>query len=94
MRTLISNLRVGANWRSVIPGLARAFVLHEKGGSASKAEMDSASAKVSEAFHLCPNLDVLIPALREGGLAELERRCTLKAGKASPLILNNHAPRK
>lgn len=30
MRTLISNLRVGANWRSVIPGLARAFVLHEK----------------------------------------------------------------
>lgn len=30
MRTLISNLRVGANWRSVIPALARAFVLHEK----------------------------------------------------------------
>ena len=81
MRTLISNLRVGANWRSVIPGLARAFVAHEKGSKASKAEMDAASAKVSEAFHLCPNLGVLIPALMEGGLEELERRCTLKAGK-------------
>lgn len=80
VRTLISNLRVGANWRSVIPGLARAFVLHEKGKNASKADMDAASAKVSEAFHLCPNLGVLIPALREGGLEELERRCTLKAG--------------
>lgn len=43
--------------------------------------MDAASVRVSEAFHLCPSLDVLIPALREGGLAELERRCTLKAGK-------------
>ena len=80
VRTLISNLRVGANWRSVIPGLARAFVLHEKGPKATKGEMDAASAKVSEAFHLCPNLGVLIPALMEGGLEELERRCTLKAG--------------
>lgn len=83
VRTLISNLRVGANWRSVIPGLARAFVAHEKGAKASKAEMDAASAKVSEAFHLCPNLGVLIPALMEGGLEELERRCTLKAGELS-----------
>ena len=82
MRTLISNLRVGANWRSVIPGLARAFVAHDK-AKASKAEMDAASAKVSEAFHLCPNLGVLIPALMEGGLEELERRCTLKAGELS-----------
>ena len=83
MRTLISNLRVGANWRSVMPGLARAFLLHEKGPHVSKAEMDAASAQVSEAFHLCPNLDVLVPALQAGGLAELERRCTLKAGMRS-----------
>ena len=83
VRTLISNLRVGANWRSVMPGLARAFLLHEKGPHVSKAEMDAASAQVSEAFHLCPNLDVLVPALQAGGLAELERRCTLKAGMRS-----------
>ena len=39
------------------------------------------AARVSEAFHLCPNLDILIPALREGGLDELDRRCTLTAGQ-------------
>lgn len=81
VRTLISNLRVGANWRSVLPGLARAFVYHEKGMSVSKAELDAASASVTEAFHMCPNLDLLIQALRDGGLQELHRRCTLKAGE-------------
>lgn len=53
-----------------------------QGTGVTKAELDAASAQVSEAFHLCPSLDVLIPALREGGLEELNRRCTLTAGKA------------
>ena len=92
VRTLISNLRVGANWRSVMPGLARAFLLHERGPRVTKAEMDAASAQVSEAFHLCPNLDVLVPALQAGGLAELERCCTLKAGtRSSPPGTPTHA---
>lgn len=58
-----------------------------QGPGASKADMDEASSKVSEAFHLCPNLDVLVPALREGGLQELERRCTLKAGPLTGILL-------
>ena len=85
VRTLISNLRVGANWRSVIPGLARAFVYHDKGLNVSKAVLDAASVTVTEAFHMCPNLDLLIQALREGGLDELHQRCTLKAGKTCSL---------
>ena len=35
-RTLVQNLRVGANWRSVVPALAKAVVLHKEGGRVAK----------------------------------------------------------
>ncbi len=33
-----------------------------------------------EAFHVCPSLDILIPALREGGVDGLEERISLMPG--------------
>lgn len=30
---------------------------------------------------VCPNLDILVPALVEGGIDELEKRCALTPGK-------------
>lgn len=38
-RTLVQNLRVGANWRSVVPALARAVVLHREGPAAGKVSL-------------------------------------------------------
>ncbi len=31
-------------------------------------------------FQVCPNLDILVPALVEGGIDELEKRCALTPG--------------
>ena len=45
MRTLVANLRVGANWRSVIGSLARAVLLHaEPERRPTKARLDAAAA--------------------------------------------------
>lgn len=52
VRTLVSNLRVGANWRSVIGAMARAVVLHKEGPRVSKARLDAAATAASEAFHV------------------------------------------
>ena len=52
VRTLVSNLRVGANWRSVIGAMARAVVLHREGSRVSKARLDAAATAASEAFHV------------------------------------------
>lgn len=52
MRTLVSNLRVGANWRSVIGAMARAVVLHKEGPRVSKARLDAAATAASEAYHV------------------------------------------
>ena len=52
VRTLVSNLRVGANWRSVIGAMARAVVLHREGPRVSKARLDAAATAASEAFHV------------------------------------------
>ena len=39
VRTLVSNLRVGANWRSVIGALARAALLHSEATRPTKVLM-------------------------------------------------------
>jgi len=52
VRTLVSNLRVGANWRSVIGAMARAVVLHQEGPRIPKARLDAAATAASEAYHV------------------------------------------
>ena len=76
----MQNLRVGAGWRSVVPALARASVLDREGKAASKARLEQAATAAGAAFHLCPSLDVLVPALLEEGIDGLAKRCTLTPG--------------
>lgn len=90
VRTLVQNLRVGANWRSVIGSLARATLLEAEaadgGRSPTKARLDAAAAAAVEAFHVCPSLDILVPALLEpGGATNLESRISLTPGQI-PII--------
>jgi hypothetical protein len=35
---------------------------------------------VTQAFALCPSLEVVVPALLAGGVAQLQARCVLTAG--------------
>ena len=52
----------------------------------AKGELDAAAAAALECFHLCPSLDVLVPALLEGGVPEMQRRCTLTPGAPRPAL--------
>ena len=81
VRTLVQNLRVNANWRSIIGPLARAVIMHRDGAGAPKAALDAAAAAALDAFHTCPSLDLLVPALVEGGIEEMRRRCSLTPGE-------------
>lgn len=77
IRTLIQNLRVGANWRSVVPALGRAalcnHVLSSGGRFPSKAELAAAAEAATEAFHSCPSLTEIANAVLEGGVEQLKQ---------------------
>lgn len=63
------HLRIGATLKSTLASLARAAVLHAGGnGAATKEQVTAAANAISEAYNLCPSLDVLVPALIEGGV--------------------------
>ena len=48
VRTLVSNLRVGANWRSVIGALARATLLHSETTRPNKVSAPCSAECLSE----------------------------------------------
>jgi hypothetical protein len=52
-RTLVRNLRVGANWRSVVPALARAVVLHLEGPRVGKVRPGLRGSTVNPACRSC-----------------------------------------
>ncbi len=58
-----------------------------EGSPKTKAEQDAAAKAALEAFHLCPNLEILVPALLEGGPGELQRRCSLTPGEKTMVVL-------
>ena len=67
----------------MVPALARASVLSREGSKASKARLEFAANAAGSAFHLCPSLEVLVPALLEEGVDGLQARCTLTPGMSS-----------
>ena len=92
VRTLVQNLRVNANWWSIIGPLARAVIMHRDGAGAPKAALDAAAAAALDAFHTCPSLDLLVPALVEGGIEEMRRRCSLTPGDLLCPALSTRKP--
>lgn len=77
VRTLIQNLRVGANWRSVVPALGRAALCHSALQSGdrfpNKSELVAAADAANEAFHSCPSLTEMAKAILEGGVEQLKQ---------------------
>lgn len=80
VRTLVQNMRIGASLVTIIGALGRAALVQEKGPLVSKAELDEAAAAVCGAYNMCPSLDVLVPALVNGGLEEVRQRQGLPLG--------------
>jgi DNA ligase 1 len=75
VRTLVQNLRVGANWRSVVPALGRAAAIHAAAQAQfpSKQELASAAEAATDAFHSCPSLTQIVNAIQNGGLEALRK---------------------
>ena len=82
---------MGANWRSVIPALAKAAVLHREGPKAPKARLDQAAAAATAAFHVCPNLQLLVDVMLAHPPEEWQQRCPLTPGTCFVCVLNNGA---
>ena len=88
-RTLIRNMRIGANKTSVLHALAAASEQHHSGRDGhedavvgredeAKLGVTPAAAAVQRAYSLCPSVDVLVPALVAGGVPEAVRVCTMR----------------
>ena len=83
VRTLVRALRVGANWRSVVPSLARAALIQqEEGGDRlpSKARLDGVAASATAAFQVCPDLQMLVDTLLQFPAEEVAERLQAHPG--------------
>ena len=92
VRALQGKMRIGASEQTVLVALAHAVALSEAEAAAAaggaklpKGEalqelLAAAEATVKQAFCELPNLDLIVPALREHGLASLHEHAKLNAG--------------
>ena len=64
--------------------LCLSIIIHfmsRDGASTPKATLEAGAAAALDCFHTCPSLDLLVPALLEGGVPEMQRRCILTPGE-------------
>ncbi|WPT16117.1 DNA ligase 6 [Picochlorum sp. SENEW3] len=77
VRTLVRNLRVGANWRSVLPAVAKSIVCHKLEKVPDKQILDEAAATCSSMFHVVPNIAHLIDIMLKYEQASWSSQCRL-----------------
>lgn len=80
IRTLVRNLRVGANWRSVIPALGKAILLYKSSEFPQKEELDKAAASSIDMYHVVPNIDTIIRIMLEYEPSEWTSKVSLTPG--------------
>lgn len=80
VRTLVKNLRVGANWRSVMPALGKAILLHTRLEFPTKEELDHAAASSVDMYHIVPNIETLIDIMLEYDMCEWTSKVSLAPG--------------
>lgn len=65
-------------------GGSKAAAARQRGAAAeaalgcSKAELEAAGAAVLEAYHTCPNFEILVPVLLRHGIEGLRTRCAVE----------------
>lgn len=82
VRTLLGNMRLGANIRTVMAALAMAV-------NKNTETNDEAVKIVQDTFDYCPRLDKACLALLVGGVPYMVKTCTLEVGTCiSPMLAN------
>jgi DNA ligase 1 len=89
VRTLLGNMRLGANVRTVLAALAMS--IEEMDASRLQRDADTAAAvkAVQDTFDVCPRLDKLSLALLCGGVAYMKETCVMEVGTpVNPMLAN------
>lgn len=82
VRTLLGNMRLGANMRTVLAALAMAVNNNPK-------TKNSAIKSVQDTFDYCPRIDKACLALIVGGIPHMAKTCTLQVGTCiNPMLAN------
>mmetsp|Transcript_26506 Transcript_26506/g.40231 ORF Transcript_26506/g.40231 Transcript_26506/m.40231 type:complete len:809 (+) Transcript_26506:83-2509(+) len=82
VRTLLGNMRLGANIRTVLAALALAV-------NKNSATNDSAIKSVQDTFDFCPRVDKTCLSLLVGGIQHMINTCTLEVGTCiNPMLAN------
>nr|CAB3477970.1 unnamed protein product [Digitaria exilis] len=94
VRTLVRNLRIGAMMKTILPALAHAVVFDRRYAGdpvlsleGVKSQLQGLSTKVSEAYNVIPNLDLLIPSLLREGAAFSASSLAMVSGTPIPPML-------
>ncbi|QLQ79167.1 hypothetical protein HG537_0B05150 [Torulaspora globosa] len=82
IRSLESKLRIGLAEKTVLISLSKAILTNEGevGKEPSMELVESAEAKIREAFCQVPNYEIVINACLEHGIMELDKHCQLRPG--------------
>jgi DNA ligase-1 len=89
VRTLLGNMRLGANVRTVLAALAMS--IEELDATQSGRDTNTAAAvkAVQDTFHVCPRLDKISLALLCGGVARMKETCVMEIGTpVNPMLAN------
>ena len=78
-RTLIQNMRIGANTKSVISAVAHAFSELDMKKNECQTKSDVIK-RLCRAFLLRPSFDLLLQSMLEKGLESTVADCSLRAG--------------
>lgn len=82
IRSLESKLRIGLAEKTVLISLSKAILTNEseEGKEPPMELVESAEAKIREAFCQVPNYEIVINACLEHGIMELDKHCQLRPG--------------
>lgn len=80
IRLLEGKLRIGLAERTVVVSLAHAIVL-SRDEDATKEDLERGVEVVKQVHSELPSYDLIVPALLDGGIDDLEERCHLTPGE-------------
>lgn len=89
VRTLLGNMRLGANVRTVLAALA--MTIEELDSTGRVADTQTAVKAVQDTFDFCPRLDKLSCALLCGGVTRMKETCVMEVGTPIQSMLANPA---
>lgn len=88
IRLLEGKLRIGLAERTVVVSLAHAIVL-SRDEKATKEDLEKGVEVVKQVYSELPSYDMIVPALLDGGIDDLQERCHLTPGEGTRVAINH-----